>query len=173
MNTFKTKKGTELPLMDIKGQHYLKPAYRLVWFREEHPDWGIETDFHSLGEGWCIMKATIRNEKGQVMATAHKVENRKDFADFVEKAETGALGRALAMVGYGTQFTEDFDEGPRIVDSPLPQKKSSAIKTVSQVKVAAPVSGEKSAPKKANPFVEEAPFPSDADYFGGITGVKE
>ena len=25
------------------GRDYLPVAYRLVWFREERPDWGIET----------------------------------------------------------------------------------------------------------------------------------
>jgi hypothetical protein len=42
------------------------------------------------------------------------------FPEFMEKAETGALGRALALIGYGTQFcADDLDEGDRIVDSPV------------------------------------------------------
>jgi hypothetical protein len=35
------------------------------------------------------------------------------------KAETKAVGRALAMLGYGTQFAPEMDEGERIVDSPV------------------------------------------------------
>jgi hypothetical protein len=29
------------------------------------------------------------------------------------------VGRALAMLGYGTQFAPELDEGDRIVDSPV------------------------------------------------------
>jgi hypothetical protein len=35
-------------------------------------------------------------------------ETSTDFRDYIEKAETKALGRALAALGYGTQFCEDF-----------------------------------------------------------------
>ncbi len=41
----------------------------------------------------------------------------------LEKAQTKSLGRALAAVGYGSQFTdEEFNEGERIVDSPVERK---------------------------------------------------
>ena len=40
--------------------------------------------------------------------------------DYIERAETGAIGRALAALGLGTQFSGDeFDERHRIVDSPV------------------------------------------------------
>ena len=119
MDTFKTRKGTELQLLNLKGKSYLAVAQRLVWFREEHPDWRIETDFSVITEGYAMGKAVIRNDKGDVMATAHKREDAKHFPDFCEKAETGAIGRALALCGYGTQFCADeLDEGQRIVDAP-------------------------------------------------------
>ena len=41
------------------------------------------------------------------------------FADYLEKAETRAVGRALAMCGYGTQFAPELEERERIVDSPV------------------------------------------------------
>jgi len=54
------------------------------------------------------------------VSTSHKFEDAVGFADFREKAETGAIGRALALIGYGTQFCADeLDEGARIVDSPI------------------------------------------------------
>ncbi len=37
----------------------------------------------------------------------------------LEKSETGAIGRALALCGFGTQFTPELDEGERLADSPL------------------------------------------------------
>jgi hypothetical protein len=110
--------------MDIRGKDYLQVAYRLVWFREDHPDWAIETsvdcDFEKTR---CIGKALIRDAQGRLIATAHKVEDKLGFADYLEKAETGAIGRALALCGYGTQFcAEELDEGNRLADSPLGRK---------------------------------------------------
>jgi len=119
MTEFKTPKGTLLPLMNIKGKPYLQVAHRIVWFREERPHFTIETELKS-SEGACLAKATIRNEEGRIVAQAHKYEDKKGFFDFREKAETGAIGRALALLGYGTQFAEpDFDERERLADSPV------------------------------------------------------
>lgn len=125
--TTKTPKGTELPLMSLKGKPYLQVAHRLIWFREEEPHSGIETVPLALTEDYAIFQAKITRD-GKVVATATKRESKKDFPDFVEKAETGAIGRALAMVGYGTQFTtQDLDEGDRLADSPtIPGVKAKA-----------------------------------------------
>lgn len=120
MNTFKTKKGTELPLTNLKGKDYLMVQWRLVWFREEHPDWSIITEFTSADATGALAKAAVWNKEGQIMATAHKYEDKQGFGDYREKAETGAIGRALALCGYGTQFCADeLDEGDRIADSPV------------------------------------------------------
>lgn len=121
MKTFKTKLGTELPLMDIRGKDYLQVMHRLVWFREEHPDWTIETSIQPTNKE-CIAEAKILNESGRLIAIAHKLETLSGFPDFIEKAETGAIGRALALCGFGTQFTDDLDEKARIVDAPTPPK---------------------------------------------------
>src|SRR3546814_7260726 len=47
----------------------------------------------------------------QNRATGYGSETPKDFGDYIEKAETKAIGRALGALGFGTQFTDDFDEG--------------------------------------------------------------
>ena len=112
--------GNELPIMDIKGKDYLQVAYRLVWFREQCPDWSIETELVQSSENFTLFKATIKDPSGKVIATAHKQENQKGFPDnHLEKSETGAIGRALAMCGYGTQFAPELEEGERLADSPL------------------------------------------------------
>jgi hypothetical protein len=117
--TYKTQAGSELPLLNLRGKDYLEVKYRLVWFREEHPDWTIQTEFVSITDHSALAKATILDGQSRVVSTSHKFENDKGFPDFLEKAETGAIGRALALVGYGTQFCADeLDEGDRIVDSP-------------------------------------------------------
>lgn len=119
MNTFKTAKGTELPVLNLKGKDYLEVKYRLIWFREEHPDWTIETQLVAAEDKSAMMKATVKDESGRVLATSHKVENAAGFPDYLEKAETGAIGRALALCGYGTQFAHELEEGERIVDAPV------------------------------------------------------
>lgn len=58
-----------------------------------------------------------------------KTETALDWPDCLEKAETSACGRALAMAGYGTEFTADeFDEvtQERFVDSPVPVASSAS-----------------------------------------------
>ena len=119
MKTFKTPKGTELPVMDIKGKPYLQVAHRLVWFREEHPDWGIETEKLYADDTKAEFKAYIKDPTGRIINTGSKTETKTGFSDFYEKAETSAVGRALAMCGYGTQFAPDLDEGHRLADAPI------------------------------------------------------
>lgn len=121
-NTVKTPKGSELPLLNLKGKAYLQVAHRLVWFREDHPDWSIETEYVSVTDKAATARAVIKDGSGRVIATGHKFENQQGFPDFLEKSETGAIGRALALCGYGTQFTDDLEEGERIVDSPVQTK---------------------------------------------------
>ncbi len=122
--SFKTTNGTELLISNIRGKDYLEVKYRLIWFREEHPDWSIQTEIIKYEENTSTVKARIITNDGQVIATAHKTEDKKDFYDHLEKAETGAIGRALALIGYGTQFAPEFDEGDRVVDAPAQRPKS-------------------------------------------------
>jgi hypothetical protein len=104
------------------GKLYLPAAYRMVWFRDECPDWGVSTDVIEGGQeaGFATVKATVFNAEGRVIATGHKTETRSDFpAGHVEKAETGAIARALAVAGFGTQFSPELDEEV-FADSPQP-----------------------------------------------------
>ena len=66
--------------------------------------------------------ARICDGDGKLMATGTKKEDVKGFGDFIEKAETGSVGRALALCGFGTQFAPELDEagGGRFADSPQP-----------------------------------------------------
>lgn len=104
-------------LMDLNGKKYLQVMWRLVWFRDEKPLWAIDTKLEQLTENHAVFSAKIYDENGVQKSAGYGSENIKDFRDFIEKAETKAVGRALAMLGYGTQFAPELDEGDRIVDS--------------------------------------------------------
>src|SRR5690606_29664992 len=93
--SMKTSKGTELPILNLRGKDYLEVKYRLVWFREERPDWSIETDLISINDKSALVSAKIKDASGRVIATSHKFEDKSHFPDYIEKAETGAIGRAL------------------------------------------------------------------------------
>lgn len=107
-------------LMDLKGKKYLQVMWRLVWFREDKPLWNIDTKLEHLTEKHAVFSAKIYDENGNQKSAGYGSESINDFRDFIEKAETKAVGRALAMLGYGTQFAPELDEGDRIVDSPVP-----------------------------------------------------
>ena len=136
-------------LMQIKNRggsaDYLPVQWRLVWFRSLFPHGTIETEIVHLdlereteeetyqwnnetrrsekvikrAPGFAVFRATVKDGLGGI-ATGTKSEKAASFGDFLEKAETGAIGRALAALGYGTQFAGDeFDERHRIVDAPV------------------------------------------------------
>ena len=110
-------------MMKLKGKDYLQVMWRLVWFREDHPDFGLDTVLLENDESHAIFAAKITDAEGRLVCSGHGSESSKDFGDFLEKAETKAVGRALAMLGYGTQFAADeLDEGSRIVDSPVARR---------------------------------------------------
>lgn len=109
--------------MNLRGREYLQVAHRLVWFREVYPNGIIKTQMLALqGEGdaeYSVFKAEIYVD-GVMVSSAHKKETKKGFEDHIEKGETGAIGRALALAGFGTQFTGDeLDEKDRLADSPV------------------------------------------------------
>jgi len=118
--------------INLKGKQYLPVAARIAWFREDHPDWSIVTKAvpDLSGADYCTFNAQVCDRQHIVLATAHKTEHEKHFADYREKAETGAIGRALALCGYGTLFAQELEEpitpsgDMRIVDAPQQAKAS-------------------------------------------------
>lgn len=163
-NTWKTPKGTTLYLLDLRGKPYLPVAERLIWFREEKPNYTIETQVNPQASE-CLSTAWIKDETGRLIAMAHKFENKQGFPDFIEKSETGAIGRALAMCGYGTQFCADeLDEGERIVDSP-------ANRPVKEPQT--PAAEVKAKPIQVKPLEQKQEMQSSGDFichFGKFKG---
>ncbi|MBV9688380.1 MAG: hypothetical protein JO202_01595 [Ktedonobacteraceae bacterium] len=116
---------------------YLPIQWRLLWFRQENPKGKIESRAITLEPNAAIFEAYVEREDGGC-ARAHGSETAADWHDFIEKAETKAVGRALAAVGYGTQFSAaEFDAGEHSAntapDTPTREKAEthvSANKTV-------------------------------------------
>src|SRR5687767_2288322 len=123
----KTKK-VSLPNGQVRFEkteaEYLPVAPRIAWFRQEHPYWSIITEVEKWGDKAVVMKAIIKDHTGDIIATARKKETEAGFPDYIEKAETGAIGRALAMCGYGTLQAPEFDEQERLADAPVEKTKT-------------------------------------------------
>lgn len=109
-------------LTKLSGKDYLEVKWRLLWLRTEHPDAIVETELVKHEAGLALFRAHVTLPGGG-QSSGWGSETASDFVDYIEKAETKALGRALAALGYGTQFCEDFDfqrdeQGPA-VDAPV------------------------------------------------------
>jgi hypothetical protein len=96
---------------------YLEVKWRLVWLREVDPQAVIETEHIRIDDVAAIFKARVTLSTGG-SATGYGNVNAGEFPDYIGKCETVALGRALAALGFGTQFAGDFQE-ERIADSPV------------------------------------------------------
>ena len=108
-------------LTRVNGADYLEVKWRLVWLREQHPEAAIETDLVRQSEDLALFRAKVTLPSG-AEATGWGSESPSDFRDYIEKAETKAIGRALAALGFGTQFCPDFEFGAaagRVVDAPI------------------------------------------------------
>lgn len=91
------------------GGDYLDVKWRLLWLRKEHPDAELITEMVEHDQQMAIFKATVTLPTGG-KATGYGSETANDFPDFIEKAETKAIGRALNALGFGAQFGERSDE---------------------------------------------------------------
>ncbi len=121
-------------LTRVNGREYLEVKWRLLWFRTDCPDGVIETELIRADREIALFKATVRKPSGS-SATGYGSETPGDFGEYIEKAETKALGRALAALGYGTQFSHEFertDKGFRFVDSPVDAPANGTVKPAVQ-----------------------------------------
>ncbi len=111
----------ESQTIKLQGKEYFQVAGRIIEFRRDNPTWSILTEAKLIGEA-MHMFAVIQDETGRILATSHKrirEGGKGPAAQFpVETAETGAIGRALGLMGYGT-LGGDFEEHGQIADAPV------------------------------------------------------
>jgi hypothetical protein len=103
----KAKKDTGI--INIHGKEYQSVALRVSRFRDTHPDWSLTTGIMCRDPECVVMQATIADDQGRILATGHAEEYRKasqiNRTSALENAETSAIGRALAALGFGgTEF---------------------------------------------------------------------
>lgn len=70
-----------------------------IKYAKEHYQFDVVTEVVKFDEDYCVMQAVIRTI-GNIIATGHAIEYRRNNVAYVEVAETIAIGRALAIAGY-------------------------------------------------------------------------
>ena len=108
----------------VEEQHqYLDVKYRLLWFRQIYPEGYVDTVEVTVNERLARIEAVVYDrDGGKKLGKGRRQVMAADFRDYVEKAETQAIGRALAVAGFGTQFCDELDEGDSVADSPVTEK---------------------------------------------------
>lgn len=106
-------------LTKVGAADYLEVKWRLVWLRDMYPDAQIETEMLDTPDPQeAVFRAKVTIPLTGATSQAHGSETYNDFRDFREKAETKAIGRALAGLGFGTQFSA-YELDTRIADTPV------------------------------------------------------
>jgi hypothetical protein len=137
---------------------YLEVKWRLCWFRDRYPHGIITTEeiCVDLDRGYARYRAVVEDGEGG-RAIGYGTETAEGFADYVERAETRALGRALAALGIGTQFVgQDLAEGDHVADAP----------------VRPPASSNGHVPEAPEPPAPPAVIPTDAGLPCGGMAIK-
>ena len=92
---------------NIKGKQYVEVNERIKYFRfsDNYKGWSLSSEVVHLDSESCVIKATICDAAGMVMATGFAQEDKSSSyinkTSYVENCETSAWGRALANLGIG------------------------------------------------------------------------
>lgn len=123
-------------LTKIKGQDYLQVKDRLVWLETDHTDYDIESSLIYHQDGRAVVQSVISIYYGEIdeagvrhrtlirSATGIGSETIDSFESYIEKAQTKSIGRALGMLGFGTQWAVEFNDAEgndlaSLADSPV------------------------------------------------------
>lgn len=94
---------------------YLDTKFRLLWFRLKYPDGKLVKIPKALNKDYATFEVRVYSHKDDTpdnflangFASRYRDDGNEKFGlNFVESAETAALGRALKDAGFGTQFCD-------------------------------------------------------------------
>lgn len=119
-----------LPKIDIKGKAYAAVPARIQAFRQLCPNGAIETEIISMENGVVTMKATAKDEGGRVLGTGFAQEKETasyiNKTSYIENCETSAVGRALGMLGIGSESS--IASAEEMVNALANQQKTEKVK---------------------------------------------
>ena len=129
-----------LKTINIKGKEYVEVNERLKYFRENYRDYALITEVLQCTEEHCVMKASVFNAEGVVIATGHAHETRGSSyinkTSHVEVCETSAWGRALGNFGIGIDSSvASADEVKNAINTEKEPKGMKAKNTIEKRKL--------------------------------------
>lgn len=137
----------KLKTVNIKGKDYVEVNTRVKEFRtnETYKGFRLTSEIIDLSNGVVTMKATVLNDKGEIIATGHAQEKESSSyinkTSFIENCETSAWGRALGNLGIGIDTSiasceevqnaieNQEQEKAKTVTKPKPANKAQATET--------------------------------------------
>lgn len=100
-----TSVNKQLKTTPIKGKDYVEVNQRVNAFRQLMPNGRIDTNIFHLDGGICVIKATVYDDDGNLLASGIAEEKESSSfinkTSYVENCETSAVGRALGFLGIG------------------------------------------------------------------------
>lgn len=136
------KKKEKLKTVNIKGKDYVEVNTRIIEFRtnETYKGFRLISEIIDLSNGAVTMKATVLNDKGEIIATGHAQEKESSSyinkTSLIENCETSAWGRALGNLGIGIDTSiASYEEVQNAIEN-QEQEKAKAVTETKDVDVA-------------------------------------
>ena len=132
--------------INIKGKEYVPVNERVKEFRTKYPELRVLTELVSLDENSVVMKATVSDMEGNILANGYAQEDRGSSninkTSYVENCETSAVGRALGMFGIGIDASmASADEVANAIDRQEALKQKVDKNSISALKMLAAEKG--------------------------------
>ena len=132
--------------INIKGKSYIPVNERVKEFRSKYPELRVLTEIISLDENSVVMKATVSDMEGNILANGYAQEDRGSSninkTSYVENCETSAVGRALGMFGIGIDDSmASADEVANAIDRQEALKQKVDKNSISALKMLAAEKG--------------------------------
>ena len=125
--------------IDIKGKDYNTVNQRVLAFRELFPDGSIQTEIISYDGDSILMKATVYDGVGRIIATGHAREEKEasfiNKSSYIENCETSACGRALGFIGIGaTEAIASVEEIEKAEEEKQKEVEKNRIKALNDLR---------------------------------------